>query len=110
MKPLVLLRVFQIKVAILALASVSLASAQEVEIRDLCNPVVPIQVAKIEVDKPEPFKIEVDESDGEKVEKAKSKFVPLKIVNDRCVQPSPIGFHYPPKIDARISRDFFDAR
>jgi hypothetical protein len=119
MKPLVSPRVYPIKVAILVLASVSLASAQEVEIRDLCNPVVPIQVAKIEVDKPEPFKIEVDkpepfkieadESDGEKVEKAKSKFVPLKIVNDRCVQPSPIGFHYPPKIDARIRRKYEDS-
>jgi hypothetical protein len=116
MKLLTLPRAFGMKFVIFVLAPFSLVSAQEVEVRDLCNPIVPIRVAKIEVDKPEPFKIEVDkpeppkieadESDGEKVEKAKSKFVPLEIVNDRCIQPSPIGFHYPPKIDASIHRQY----
>ena len=116
MKRLVLARAFGVKFAILVLAPVSLASAQEVEVRDLCNPIEPIRVAKIEVDKPEPFKIEADKpeppkikvekSDAEKVAEEKQKFAPLEIVNDRCVQPSPIGFYYPPKIDARIHRQY----
>jgi hypothetical protein len=112
MTPLAIARTFGIEFAILVLAPVSLASAQEVEVRDFCNPVMPIRVAKIEVDKPEPFKIEVDKPEPpridmhepEKVVKAKKQFKPLEI--NHCIQPSPIAFHYAPNIDASIHRQY----
>jgi hypothetical protein len=125
MKPLALSRTFGTKFIALLLALALPAFGQEVTVRDLCNRVQQIQVAKIEVDKPEPVKIEVDKpapskievtmpdmsnkSDVKEVAEAKSEALSTEITNDRCVQASPIGFHYAPKINAMIHRQYEDS-
>jgi hypothetical protein len=123
MKPLALSWAFGTKFIALLLAPALPASGQEVTVRDLCNRVQQIQVAKLEVDKPKPVKIEVDrpapskievtmpdmsnKSDVKEIAEAKSEV--SEITNDRCVQASPIGFHYAPKINAMIHRQYEDS-